>query len=211
MDEFRQIRARDWALPLMAGAAGYMWASTMKEPTTFGAVVLSVSVIFGLWALFNAMHQAFDIGVHLWERVKEMNFKFTQNYKLEVMGRMTDYQIKAVRAGQFIVDIVPTDSGPVEMIRGTNVSCFAAWYILTRSTDYHLHPINNFKQETYHLDVLGDHATDDYTQAKEFHSWLYQNGIGEWGRGNMSMTWVNGWNKKKVMDAFGWDENTYEE
>jgi len=211
MDEIRQPHARDWAIPLMIGAAMYMWASTRTVPTTFSSVVMVISFVFDLWAVFNGIQLIVAVASDQWRENRLVDFKFTQNFKLEVMSHMTEYQVKAVRAGKFMIDVIPTDSGPVELIRGTNVTSYAAWYILTRSTDLHVYPINNFMKDTYHMDVIGDHATDDYTQAREFHSWLYEMGIGEWGRGNTSMSWVKGWNPKKVMDGFGWDEDTYNE
>lgn len=210
MDELiRQPRARDWALPLMAGAVLYVWASSRTEPTTFTFILTAVSAVFGLWSLGNGIHHVVVIVGDQLRESRELAYKNSQNYKLELLGRMNSEQIKAVRAGRFMIDVVPTDNGPVELIRGTNVTCYAAWYILTHSRDRFIYPINNFKTETYHLDVIGDHSTDDYTQAREFHSWLYQSGLAEWGRGNTSMSWCEGWNPQKVMDGFGWDESTY--
>jgi hypothetical protein len=72
-----------------------------------------------------------------------------------------------------------------------------------------VYPINQFMKDTFHMDVMGDHAIDDYTQAKEFHTYCYQKSWGMWGRGNSSMTWTDGWGKEAVMKQLGLEADTY--
>jgi len=209
--EDRTPQAHHWVLPLMVGAVLYVWASS-QEPTSFYTIMTALSGIFFLWFLLNFFHQFILIIGDLWERVRLVNFKFTQNHLAETIGRMTEYQVKALRAGRGgIVEIIPTDSGPVEKVYGTEVYLYTAWYILTHSDEYHVYPINRFQSGTYHMDVMGDHSIDDYNQARNFHTWLYQNGIGTWGRGNTSMSWVDGWSPLKVMAGLGLDRETYED
>lgn len=202
-------QARYWAIPLIVSAVLFTWALTRTEPTTFALVVLAVASGFAVWCVFNWLEWMFDRFGEQRRLNREVEFKFTENFKLETVARMSETQIKAVRAGRQIIEILPGERGPVEKLAGVECYLYTAWYILVNSTDLNVYPINRFQTGTFHFDVLGDMAVDDHRQAKNFHHWLYSHGYAMWGRGNTSMSWNEGWNRERVMETLGLDENTY--
>lgn len=208
MDDVRTPQAHHFVLPLMAGALFGVWAYT-RPPSDFSVVLFVIAGVFGVWTLANAVHFLVSVLGYESRQRREIEFRFSPNYRLEVVSRMNSEQIKAVRAGTQIVEILPGESGPVEKLAGENCYLYTAWWILVNSTEAHVYPINRFQTGTFHFDVLGDAAIDDQHQAKNFHHWLYVNGYATWGRGNTSMSWNEGWNKERVMKLLGLEEDTY--
>ena len=210
MEELRTPQAHHFIIPLAVSATLFVLAWSDTTPNGWTLALWALGAVGAFWSFMNCIHWATVVRGDYVSRLRELEFKFHPNFLVERIGKMTDYQVKAVRAGRGVIEVVPTLDGPVDYIRGTNVSLYAAWYILIRSTERTVYPINQFMTGTFHLDVMGDHAVDDYQQAKDFHTWLYQMGMGMWGRGNTSMTWTEGWNRERVMQQLGLAEDTYE-
>lgn len=210
MYERKIPQAYNFVLPLMGAAVGFAWVFTRSgTPTTGVWVTMSLAGAFGVWALFNLVEWVADRFGETIRQGRELEYKFSPNYRLELVSRMTSEQIKAVRAGTQIVEILPGENGPVEKIAGEACYLYTAWWILVNSTEAHVYAINRFQTGTFHFDVLGDASVDDQHQAKNFHHWLYVNGYATWGRGNTSMSWNEGWNRERVMKLLGLEEGTY--
>lgn len=209
MDYIETPKARHFTIPLAVAAALFVWAWSDTTPNGWTLLLWALGGVMSFWFLMNCIHWVTMIREDYVIRKKEIEFKSHPNYLVEVLARMTDYQVRALRAGRSVIEIVPTVNGPIEVIGGTNCTRYAAWYILIRSNERSVFPINQFMKGTFHLDVWGDHSFDDQTQAQEFHKYLYSKGWGMWGRGNSSMTWTEGWSKELVMQQLGLEEDTY--
>jgi hypothetical protein len=210
MDDIRTPQAHHFILPLLFGVVLFVWAWN-RTPSTFTLVLMAVSGVLAFWFLMNVLHWLSAVLGEASRQRREMEFKFTENYRWETVSRMNDTQIKAVRAGRHIIEIMPGENGPVEKLAGVECYLYTAWFILVNSTELHVYPINRFQAGTYHFDVLGDMAVDDYRQAKNFHSWMYINRYGMWGKGNTSMSWSEGVTADKVLEALGLERDTYKE
>ena len=209
-DDIRTPRARHWALPLLLAAVLWTWTNSLKAGT-FSAVLLAVSAVMGVWALVNGLDHFVRIFGDERERKKMMDYKFHPNYLAETIQRMSEAQLKAIRVGRNVIEIIPGERGAVEKLYGTECYLYTAWFILKNSTQLNVYPINRFSRGTYHFDVLGDQGVDDYEQARNFHAWLKWYDYAEWGRGNTSMSWRQGYGPAKVMALLGLEDDTYQD
>lgn len=213
MIDLRPVRARDWALPLMAAAFFYAVYYSAKTPTVLTLAFYGVTVVLCLWFLINLLHHLASIWTDLYKEKRDVDFLFSQNYLADRIAHMSGDQIKAWRAGMNTIDVFPgiSDRGPYYKVGGCECFLYTAWYILCNSTDLHVFPVNRFMTGTYHYDLRGDMSVDDHQQAKNFHQWLYSNGYAMWGRGNTSMNWNNGWNPDKLLEELGISRDEFED
>lgn len=208
--EYRIPRARDWAVPF--AAAVVLMVSSVTQPTAnlWAQVAFGLACVAGLWGGINLYVHLADANSGLKERERDWSWRRSDNYRAELIARMTPEQLKAwLRGAKVTVDIQPGAHGPVEYVRGEEFYLYTVWFILTNSTGYKVYPINNFSQGTYKFDVWGDHAIDDYTQAHAVTAFFVRYGWAEWGRGNQSATWTEGHDPDTVLGYFGLDRESY--
>lgn len=204
-------RARDWALPAIVGAMVLVWAGTRLTADLLTWCGYAVGFVFICWACVNFLHHgSVIVGIER-RKGRELDFRFTNNHLVEMVASMNSEQLKAIRLGRHVIEIIPWENHPVEKLFGYDVYMYLAWYILTKSTERNVYPINQFQVGTYHFDMLGAHTVDDHQQAKNFHSWLKWMGYAEWGRGNTSMSWEKGYGPEKVLTMLGMNSETYAE
>lgn len=202
--------SKSWAIPLLAAGIFLVLAETMSFASTTPTMMLfAFGLVFGSWAVVNFGYQLASAVVAIRNEAREIDFKLSGNYKAEIISHMNDNQIKCLRAGHHVLDIVATDNGPVEKIYGEDVYLYTAWWVLTHSTNDSVYPINRFNPGTYHFDMLGDHAIDDYQQVRMFHVWLCAYEYASWGRGNQSAYFTKGMNPDEVLRRLGMDRDTY--
>lgn len=200
-DELRRPQARDWALPLAGAVSLGVIALSAREPSTLAQVGLGLAGVGVVWAVANFVIHMSSIWGDERRYEKELDYRFSANYQAELVTRMNPDQLRVwSRHGRGVLSRITRPEGPVERIDGEPIFLYAAWYMLKMSNSRSVYPINNFKQDTYHLDVLGKHEWDDYTQAKAFTALLCLYGFAKWGVGNTSATWREG----GYEDAWTW-------
>lgn len=209
-DDISTPRGRHWAVPLLAAAVLYTVMNSLREGT-FALVLLAVSAVLGVWSLVNFIHHIVHALTEMRQERRLLDYKFHPNYLAETIQKMNDAQLRAIRFGRNVIELIPGERGPIEKLYGTEVYLYTAWYILKNSTQWNVYPINRFSQGTYHFDVLGSQEVDDYQQARNFHTWLHWYGYAEWGRGNTSMSWKKGYNPDKLMELLGLESDTYQD
>lgn len=204
-------RARHWAGPLFVSVVALM-SLNFIDTTWMFVICVAVAFVFGSWAFVNGVHHVGKIFFDLRNAAREIDYKFTDNFAKEILSQMTDYQIKAYRSGHLVIERYPTNRDcTIEKLGGTEVYLYLAWYMLVNSTPYNVMAISRFKSETYHFDVMGDHAVDDYQQARNFTLWLEQNGYAKWSLSNNSATWKKDITPDLVLSHLGMDRSTYKE
>lgn len=208
--EISPPRARDWAVPFGAAAVLYVFHATARAES-WQLLWHVLAWVAGAWGTVNLIIHMKDASWRIRRDERDMEYRFTENYKAEVLSRMNQDQLRAFeRTGRPLISVIPTPNGPVERLDGEPVFLFTAWYILRRSTSRGVYPIHNFKQGTYHFDMLGLHEWDDYTQAKAFTAYLCLYKAAAWGIGNTSASWINGMTPEKVMENLGLRVDSYD-
>ncbi len=210
MWEDRIPKGRDWALPLFVSvlAGLFLWFGLFHS--LFAQILMvACATVFGLWACSNFWNHVAYIWSDIRNESRAMEFKLSENFKIEKIATMDETQIKALRAGHHTIDIIPGESGPIEKLYGEDVYLYTAWWILVNSTSRNVYPINQFSDGTYHFDLMGDHAVDDRSQAHGFHIWLVRYGYAYWGRGNSSASWSQSFGPDEVLKRLGMDRETY--
>jgi len=183
-DDTTTPRARHWAGPALAGAILWTVARVSLTPvSTLQWVLYACTIVFWFWAAINFMHHFAHAIAGMIDEYREMSFRMSENFFAEQVAHMNEAQLRAIRTGRHVIEVIPGEKGPIEKLWGSEVFLFTAWYILTMSSKENVHPINRFQSGTYHFDMLGDHAVDDYTQAREFTAYLCRYGWAKWGLG----------------------------
>lgn len=210
MNYDRTPRARDWAIPMFMACVSFL-LFLLDQESQWIVAWLSGVVAFGSWFIVNFLHHVLHIRNDIRNEHSEMDYRLSENFKLEAISKMNDVQIKALRAGYHILDVIPGNHGAIEMLHSEEVYLYLAWFVLVNSTNDTVYPINNFKPGTYHFDMLGDHEVDDYQQARNFHVWLVRYGYCKWGSGNASARWVKPMTPDGILSRLGIDRNTYKQ
>lgn len=202
-------RARHWAIPLMAGCVLLAIAWFLDSQIWVMIVGLCGAVLLA-WCLVNFVHHV----IWVWNTIRNDNrhvdFMLSENFKIEKISQMNPDQLKAYRSGHHVIGVYPSEDGiTIDKIADEEVYLYTAWWILVNSTKDNVYPINNFQPGTFHFDMLGNHAVDDYQQARNFHVWLVRYGYAHWGRGSQSASWSRGFNPDEVLRRLQMDRDTY--
>jgi hypothetical protein len=210
LEQDHAIQAKHWALPLMASVCLSTLALSI-ERSALSQILLGVAGVFGFWWLVNFwQHIAYVVNELRMEK-QDNDYRFTENAKAETIARMNDGQLKAwMRSGRVGIGVQASVKGPVDFVNGERFFLYTVWYMLKMSDQKKLYPINNFKQETYHFDMYGDHDISDYEQAKQITSYLVRYGWVTWGIGNSSATFTGDNTPETVMGYFGLQRDSYE-
>lgn len=210
-ESYTHPRARHWTVPLFVGiVAGLSMPFITADWLRVGLIALVI--VCGVWALVNGGYHVAWIIFRIRNEAREIDWKFSEKYALTILSQMNESQLKAYRAGHHVIERwVNVKGEPVDKLGGADVYLYLAWYMLVNSTEYNLMPINRFKPETYHFDLFGDHAVDDYQQARNFTLWLDRNGYVHWSLGNNSATWKKGVTPELVLKHLGIDVETYKQ
>lgn len=203
-------RARHWAVPFMAFGIAIVLMWRVAPSDVWKMVLGVIGAGFFFWSLMNFIyHSAYTVS-NIKNDARRLDYMLSENYKAELMTKMNESQLRAFRAGHHLVGVYPSADGiTIDKLADEEVYLYFAWYVLTNSTSTNVYPINNFQPGTYHFDMIGDHAVDDYQQARNFHTWLVRYGYAEWGRGNLSASWKRPFNPDEVLRRLQMDRNTY--
>lgn len=195
-------RGRHWAVPLLAAVLFAAYGARTGPAASLWWWL--VAAVFCGWALVNFVHHAAHAVSGILREQREIEFKSGQNYYVEMLSKMNAEQIKALRAGIPMVELIPTENGRIEKMYGFECYDALTYYIIIHSDNRRVYPINNFTKGTFHWDVIGDHELDDNKQAHNVHAWLCWMGFAEWGRGNEPCHWKNGFTPDTVLARLGW-------
>jgi hypothetical protein len=203
-------QAKYWALPLMAGVVLGVFAFSFQR-LAVSQVLLGVAGVFGIWWLVNFVQHITHVANELRLETREIEYRFTDNAKAETIARMNDGQLKAwMRSGRVGIGVQPSEKRAVDFVNGERFFLYTVWYMLKMSDQKKLYPIHNFKQDTYHFDMWGDHDISDYEQAKLITAYLVRYGWVTWALGNSSATFTGDNNPEKVMSYFGLRRDSYD-
>ena len=210
LDDISTPRARHWAMPMLAAIVMTVLAWRGLAPgSTLALICYAIALGMGFWWLINFLHHISHAASSILREWRELDFRLSENFFIDRVAGMNEAQLRAIRTGRHVLEVIPGEKGPIEKLWGVECYLFMAWYILTMSDDKHVYPINRFKEKTFHFDGMSTHEVDDYQQAKAFHSWLVIYGYARWGRGNESASWVHPHTPEKVLGYLGMDRNTY--
>jgi hypothetical protein len=211
METDRTPQAKHWAIPLMAGVALFILMSMSRQPTQWTKVGMGVASVFFGWCLVNLWHHAGRIIIELRSESRMVDYRFSENAKAETIAKMNDGQLKAwMRSGRVGIGVQPGPRGPVDFVNGERFFLYTVWYMLKMSEPRKLYAIHNFKQDTYHFDMWGDHDVSDYEQAKLITAYLVRYGWVTWALGNSSATFTGENTPEKVMGYFGLKRDSYD-
>lgn len=211
MDFDRTPQAKYWAFPLMLAVMLGIPTLMSRQPTTWTWIGLGVAGVFGLWWLVNFIQHWWHFANEEKSRTRESEYRFTENAKAELIASMNDGQLKAwMRSGRVGICVQPSEKGAVDFVNGEKFYLYTVWYMLKMSEPRKLYPIHNFKQETYHFDMWGDHDISDYEQAKLITAYLVRYGWVTWALGNSSATFTGDNTPEKVMSYFGLKRDSYD-
>jgi len=208
MEDRQTPRGRHWVMPGMIGIIllGISWS--LLEPTA--KLIAYLAWMMFAWAGVNFWHHAGIIIANIKNENISEQYRLSETYKAEIISHMNNEQLRAwMRGGQVAIDHQPSKNGTIDYVRGERFFLFTVWYMLRMSTNRQVYPINNFKQETYHFDVWGDHEVDDYSQARAITAYFVRYGWAGWSIGNTAATWTDGHNPETVMAYFGLERDSY--